>query len=64
MSKLDIWALICSVGVAGAGYTFFNSFFSTSIIILRLKGCQILKLDVLKVGTFKFAVLIATSKPF
>ena len=50
--------------MAGAGSNFFNSFFSTSsLIVLKLNGCQILKLDVLKVGTFKFAVLMAISNP-
>ena len=38
-------------------------FFSTSLILLKLNGCQILKLDVLKVGTFNFAVLMAISNP-
>ena len=49
--------------MAGAGSNFFNSFFSRSLILLKLNGCQILKLDVLKVGTFKFAVLMAISNP-
>ena len=51
------------MGMAGAGSNFFNSFFSTSLIFLKLNGCQILKLDVLKVGTFNFAVFMAISNP-
>ena len=47
------------MGIAGAGSNFFNCFFSTSLILLKLNGYQILKLDVLKVGTFNFAVLMA-----
>ena len=31
--------------------------------LLKLNGCQIVKLDALKVGTFNFAVLIAISNP-
>ena len=49
--------------MAGAGSNFFNCFFSTSLILLKLNGCQILKLDVLKVGTFTFAVLMAILNP-
>ena len=41
----------------------FLCFFSTSLILLKLNGCQILELDVLKVGTFNFAVLMAISNP-
>ena len=52
------------MGMAGAGSNFFKCFFSTSLILLKLNGCQILKLDVLMVGTFNFAVLMAISNPF
>ena len=51
------------MGMAGAGSNFFNCFLSTSLILLKLNGCQILKLDVLKVGIFTFSVLMALSKP-
>ena len=51
------------MGIAGAGSNFFNCFLSTSLILLKLNGCQILKLDTLKVGTFSFAVLMAISIP-
>ena len=51
------------MGMGGAGSNFFNSFFSTSLILLKLNGCQILKLDALKVGTFNFTVLVAISNP-
>ena len=51
------------MGMAHAGSNFFNCFFSTSLILLKLNACQILKLDVMKVGTFNFAVLMAISKP-
>ena len=51
------------MGMAGVGSNFFNCFFSTSLTLLKLNGCQILKLDVLKVETFNFAVLMAISNP-
>ena len=50
------------MGMAGAFSNFISCFFSISLILLRLNGCQILKLDVLKVGTFNFAVLMAIPK--
>ena len=51
------------MGMAGAGSNFFNYLFSTSQILLKLNGGQILKLDVLKVETFNFVVLMAISNP-
>ena len=51
------------MGMAGAGCNFLNCFFSTSLVLPKLNGCQILKLDVLKVGTFRFTVLMAIVKP-
>ena len=51
------------MGMVGVGSNFFNCFFSTSIILLKLNDYQILNLDVLKVGTFNFAVLMAISNP-
>ena len=51
------------MGMAGVGSNFFKCFFSTSLILCKLNGCQIPKLDVLKVGTLNFAVLMAISNP-
>ena len=58
-----MWALNCSMQMAGAGSNFCKCFFSMSLILLKLNGCQILKFDVLKVGTFNFGVLMAISNP-
>ena len=51
------------MGMGDVGSNFCNCFLSTSLMFLKLNGCQILKLYALKVGTFNFAVLMAISNP-
>ena len=47
----------------GVGSHFFIYFFSTSLTLLKLNGCQNLKFNVWKVGAFYFTALMTISNP-